>query len=265
MMRSLWTAASGMKAQQLNMDTISNNLANANTTAYKAQRAEFKDLLYETIKRTNLNDDQGRPVNLEVGHGVMPTATTRDFKTGSFQETQNPLDLAIDGNGFFAVTKPNGEVKYTKDGSFKLSVVDDEAKLTTSEGYAVLSDSDDEIILEQDMTDISVSQLGVVQAKNKDGEITELGRLKIMKFVNPEGLISEGQNLYGETAASGEAIDINEDDKDFAVLQGYLETSNVQLVEEMVKMITAQRAYEINTKSIQTSDEMMQMANGIKR
>jgi flagellar basal-body rod protein FlgG len=254
-----------MKAQQLNIDTISNNLANVNTTGYKTQRVEFKDLLYETVKKANINDDKGRPVNLEVGHGVMPSATTRDFKTGSFQETQNPFDLAIDGDCFFAVALPNGEIRYTRDGSFKLSVDGDEGILTTSDGYYVLDDGDDEIVIEAGMTDFAVDEYGNITARDEDGEIVELGRLKLVKFTNPEGLVSEGQNLFSPTEAAGEPIEIDEEDTGYRIIQGYLESSNVQVVEEMVKMITAQRAYEINSKAIQTSDEMMQTANNIRR
>lgn len=265
MIRSLWTAATGMQAQQLNIDNISNNLANVNTTAYKTSRVEFKDLLYSTIKNSNLADDKGRPVNLEVGHGVMPSATTRDFKNGSLIETQNPLDLAIDGDGFFAVVNPNNEVRYTRDGSFKLSIEDDEAKLTTSEGYYVLNEDDDQIIIEEGLKDINIDEFGFITAKDEDGEIVELGRLKIVKFPNPAGLISEGQNLYNSSVASGEEIPVDSEDMDSKIVQGYLEASNVKIVDEMVKMITAQRAYEISSKAIQTSDEMMQITNNLKR
>lgn len=265
MIRSLWTAATGMKAQQLNIDTISNNLANVNTNGYKTQRMEFKDLLYATIKKTNLTDDVGAPVNLEVGHGVMPTATTRDFKNGSLVETQNNLDFAIDGDGFFSVSLPNGEIRYTRDGSFKLSVDGDEATLVTSEGYYVLSEDDDVIVIESGLRDITVDNLGYITATDEDGEIVEIGRLKLVNFVNPAGLLSEGQNLYSATVASGEEILLEADTMKSKVIQGYLEASNVQVVEEMVKMITAQRAYEINSKSIQTADEMLQMANNLRR
>ncbi|WP_425447997.1 flagellar basal-body rod protein FlgG [Dethiothermospora halolimnae] len=265
MNRSLWTAASGMRGQQLNIDTISNNLANVNTTSYKKQRVEFKDLLYSTIKRTNLNDNQGRPVNLEVGHGVMPVATTKDFANGSPVETQNPLDVAIDGGGFFAVATPNEEIRFTRDGSFKLSVDDGERILTTSEGYYILTEDEDVITVEEGMTDLNVDQLGNVTARNEDGEIEELGRLAIIDFPNPQGLLSDGSNLYKTTEATGEPIFVEADQMKSKVLQGYLESSNVQIVEEMVKMITAQRAYEINSKSIQTTDEMMQQANNLKR
>ncbi|WP_353093760.1 flagellar basal-body rod protein FlgG [Tissierella praeacuta] len=264
-MRSLWTAATGMKAQQFNIDTISNNLANVNTTSYKVQRAEFKDLFYANIKRANINDDQGRPVNLEVGHGVMPVATKRDFRTSSFMETQGAFDFAINGEGFFAVELPNEDVRYTRDGSFKLSVDGDEATLVTSDGYFVLSEDDDLITIEDGVKDISVDELGYIYGRDEDDETVEIGRLKLVNFMNPEGLQSEGQNLYRATGASGEEIPLEAEEMNTKVVQGYLEASNVQVVDEMVKMITAQRAYEINSKTISTSDEMLQMANNLKR
>ncbi len=264
-MRSLWTAATGMKAQQFNIDTISNNLANVNTTSYKVQRAEFKDLFYANIKRANINDDQGRPVNLEVGHGVMPVATKRDFRTSSFMETQGTYDFAINGEGFFAVELPNGDIRYTRDGSFKLSIDGDEATLVTSEGYFVLSEDDDLITIETGIKDITVDELGYIYGKDEDDETVEIGRLMLVNFMNPEGLQSEGQNLYRATAASGEEILLEAEEMNTRVIQGYLEASNVQVVDEMVKMITAQRAYEINSKTITTSDEMLQLANNLKR
>lgn len=264
-MRSLWTAATGMKAQQFNIDTISNNLANVNTTSYKVQRAEFKDLFYANIKRANINDDQGRPVNLEVGHGVMPVATKRDFRTSSFMETQGTYDFAINGEGFFAVELPNGDRRYTRDGSFKLSMDGDEATLVTSEGYYVLSEDEDLITLEAGIKDITVDELGYIYGKDEDEELVEIGRLMLVNFMNPEGLESQGQNLYRASQASGDEIFLEAEEMDTRVIQGYLEASNVQVVDEMVKMITAQRAYEINSKTIATSDEMMQMANNLKR
>lgn len=264
-MRSLWTAATGMKAQQFNIDTISNNLANVNTTSYKVQRAEFKDLFYANIKRANINDDQGRPVNLEVGHGVMPIATKRDFRTSSFIETQGAFDFALNGEGFFAVELPNGDIRYTRDGSFKLSIDGDEATLVTSEGYFVLSEDDDLITIEAGVKDITVDELGYIYGKDEDDETVEIGRLMLVNFMNPEGLESQGQNLYKATVASGEEIFLEAEEMDTRVIQGYLESSNVQVVDEMVKMITAQRAYEINSKTITTSDEMLQMANNLKR
>lgn len=264
-MRSLWTAATGMKAQQFNIDTISNNLANVNTTSYKVKRAEFKDLFYANIKRANISDEGGRPVNLEVGHGTMPVATKGDFRPGSFLETQGEFDFAIDGAGFFVVELPNGDLRYTRDGSFKLSIDGDEAALVTSEGYFVISEDDDLIILDSGLRDVVVDEMGYIYALDEDNETVELGRLMITDFMNPQGLQSEGLNLYSETTASGEAMIMEDEEMNSRIIQGYLEASNVQVVDEMVKMIVAQRAYEINSKTITTSDEMMQMANNLKR
>ena len=264
-MRALWTAATGMKAQQLNIDTISNNLANVNTTSYKVQRAEFKDLFYSNLKRANIVDDQGRPVNLEVGHGVMPVATKKDYRNGSFMETQGAFDFALNGEGFFAVELPNGDIRYTRDGSFKLSMDGDEATLVTSDGYFVLSEDDDLITIEAGIKDITVDELGFINGRDEDDELVELGRLMLVNFMNPDGLQSEGQNLYRASEASGEEIFLEAEEMNTKVIQGYLESSNVQVVDEMVKMITAQRAYEINSKTITTSDEMMQLVNNLKR
>jgi len=263
-MRALWTAASGMKAQQLNIDTISNNLSNVNTTGYKKQRIEFKDLLYEQLRRTDFNEGEGKPVNLEVGHGVMPAATVRSYTTGSFEQTNNNLDLAINGDGFFVVRDNNDNLSFTKDGSFKLSIEDGEARMTTSDGYYVQSDIGD-VELGADIADIFVTADGLVSVRRSDSdEIEEIGTLMVVKFPNPAGLESMGKNLLKETSASGEYVESFAGDAG-EILQGFLETSNVQIVEEMIKMITAQRAYEINSKSIQTADEMLQMANNLRR
>ncbi|KXG76275.1 flagellar basal-body rod protein FlgG [Thermotalea metallivorans] len=263
-MRALWTAASGMKAQQLNVDTIANNLANVNTTGYKKQRVEFKDLLYETLNRTNLDQGQGKPVNLEVGHGVMPMATTRSFIKGNFEQTNNSLDFAIDGDGFFIVRDENDNLFYTRDGSFKLSIEDDEARLVTSEGYYVQADGGD-IELGGDIAEINVSEAGIITVKRKgEEELEEIGQITLVRFANPAGLESIGKNLYKATTASGEAIEAFEGEAG-SIMQGFLETSNVQVVEEMIKLITAQRAYEINSKSIQTADQMLEQANNLRR
>ncbi len=264
-MRALWTAASGMKAQQLNMDTISNNLANVNTTSYKRQKVEFKDLLYVNLKTTNLNDGEGKPVNLQVGHGVMPVATSRMFTTGNLERTDNPFDMAINGEGFFVIEDPNGNLFYTRDGNFKLSVEFDEMRLVTSEGYTVLSDFDDEIYFDEGMKDITVSENGLITAQTEDGDIEEVATIALAKFINPEGLEAVGKNLYKETVASGEEIRLEDEERTSGIMQNYLETSNVQIVDEMVRLITAQRAYEINSKTIQTADEMLGMANNLKR
>lgn len=264
-MRALWTAATGMKAQQFNIDTIANNLANVNTTSYKAQRAEFKDLLYSTLKRNNQVDEEGSPINLQVGHGVMTSATRKDFSQGSLIETNGTYDLAIDGDGFFSVMLPNGEIRYTRDGSFKLSVDYDEKMLVTSEGYIVLDEDDNEIYIENGITDISIDEMGYITGVDEDGEIVDIARLKVVQFPNPDGLLSEGANLYSQTPSSGEEIPIDAEDMDMRIIQGYLEASNVKIVDEMVKMISAQRAYEISSKAILTSDEMLQLVNNLKR
>jgi flagellar basal-body rod protein FlgG len=264
-MRALWTASTGMKAQQFNIDTIANNLSNVNTTAYKTGRAEFKDLFYSTLKKGRIQDDEGRPVNLEVGHGTMPVATKRDFRNGNLMPTEGTFDVAIDGEGFFAVELPDGETAYTRDGSFKISVDNDEGYLVTSEGYYVLSEDDDFIVIESGLKDIAIDEFGYITGEDEFGEIIDLGRIGLVKFTNPEGLQSEGRNLYTMTTASGEEMPIEVEDMQSRIIQGYLEASNVQIVDEMVKMITAQRAYEINSKTIQTSDEMLQLVNNLKR
>lgn len=264
MMRALWTASTGMNAQQLYVDTISNNIANVNTVAYKKNRMEFKDLLYETLERGLVKDGQGKPVNLQVGHGVKVSATTKFFTPGSMEITGNPYDMAIDGPGFFKAVGPNGEEFYTKDGSFKISVDGENMKLVTADGYFVQGSNGD-IDLGSDVKDVIIDESGLVTVRRTDDTLEEIDTMIIATFVNPAGLESVGKNLYKTSLASGEAFDASEDGSGGAVLQGYLETSNVQVVEEMVKLIQAQRAYEINSKSIQTADEMLGMANNLRR
>ncbi|MBE3591350.1 MAG: flagellar basal-body rod protein FlgG [Thermoanaerobacter sp.] len=266
MMRALWSAATGMTAQQLNVDVIANNLANVNTTAFKRDRAEFKDLIYQTLQRENVYGGQGKPVNMQVGVGVRPSAIVKDFTEGSLQQTENPLDLALDGEGFFAVLGPDDKVYYTRDGSFKLSADGNTLMLVTADGYPVLDDSGNPIVFDSTEKDISVSPMGVISVKNPDGTTQEVATLGIYNFVNPQGLLSVGSNLYEPTEASGQPG--TRDDfqgRMGKVMQGFLETSNVQVVKEMVDMIAAQRAYEINSKAIQTADEMLGLANNLRR
>lgn len=264
-MRALWTAATGMKSQQFNIDTIANNLSNVNTTSYKKKRAEFKDLFYTTLSRGIRTDEEGRPVNLEIGHGSRPAATGKDFSNGSLMPTENPLDLAIQGSGFFGVQLPNGEYNYTRDGSFKLSVEGGRNYLVTSEGYRVLDENNNPISFGTDVEDINIDNFGNISVEYSNGVEANAGRLKLVNFANPEGLLNEGNNLYSITAASGGEIPIGVNDMDGEIVQGYLEASNVEVVDEMVEMITAQRAYEINSKTIQVADEMKQLANNLKR
>lgn len=266
MMKALWTAASGMTAQQFNVDVISNNLSNVNTTGYKKERAEFKDLLYQTMDRAYMLDGKGKPVNLQVGHGVSTVATVRDFSTGNFDKTDNPLDFAIDGEGFFSVLGPTGDVVYTRDGSFKISVTDEGSKITTSDGYPILDDMGNEIVLDIDISRLNVSPVGELSYTDESGMIIPLGQtMGLVKFPNKYGLEAIGNNFYMENSASGLAVPDSELGKRSTVSQGYLEASNVQVVEEMVKLIVAQRAYEINSKAIQSSDDMLGMANNLKR
>lgn len=264
MMRALWTASTGMMAQQLNVDTISNNLANVNSIGYKKSRVEFKDLLYETLERGSVVDGNGKPINLQVGHGVKTAASVKFFTTGNLEVTNNPYDLAIDGQGFFKIIGANGEEYYTKDGSFKITVDGESYKLVTSEGYYLQSDNGD-IDLGTDVKDVSINENGLITVRRMDDSEEEIGNISITKFINPAGLESVGKNLFLQTSASGEAIDTQNDGTGGRLLQGYLESSNVQIVEEMVKLIQAQRAYEINSKSIQTADEMLGMANNLRR
>jgi len=270
MMRALWSASSGMQAQQLNVDIISNNLANVNTTGFKKNRAEFKDLIYETLRRPESPDllpGAAAPIGLQVGHGVRPSATARDFSEGNLQPTDNPLDVAIEGPGFFMVERPDGSLAFTRDGSFKLSLDGTDRILTTSNGYYVLDENESYIIIPEEYTDISISADGMITAVAEDGTVEELGRIGLVKFSNPAGLLAVGNNLYEATEASGEPI-VKDDDQApgyGTLLQGYLEMSNVKVVEEMVNLIVAQRAYEVNTKAVQTADEMLAQANNLRR
>lgn len=265
-MRSLWTAATGMKAQQFNIDTISHNLSNVNTTGFKRVHAEFQDLFYANIRRLNQLDENRRPVNLEVGHGVMPVATKRDFRPYSFMETDNIYDMALSGDGFFSVMTPSGE-RYTRDGSFKLSVNEDgTVTLVTSDGNFVLSETGEQITFDPKQGNFVVTPDGLIQLQPENGDpAVEVAKLKLVKFPNAGGLNPEGQNLFSRTENSGEEILLTPENSTTKVAQRYLEMSNVQIVDEMVRMITAQRAYEINSKAITTSDEMLQTANGLKR
>mgnify|MGYP000874247643 FL=1 len=260
MMRSLYTASTGMYAQQLNVDTIAHNMSNVNTTGFKKQRVEFQDLLYQTIRRPAVGAEITEPVGLQVGLGVKPVAINTLFSQGNPQQTSNPLDVAINGEGFFKVEVPGyDEPLYTRDGSFKL---DGEVQIVTADGYLVQGLDP----LDEGAYDITVDSDGLVTYKLPDGTEGEAGQIELAKFVNPAGLQKLGQNLYQETANSGEAVDWDpESDNTTSLEAGYLEMSNIQVVEEMVNLISAQRAYETNSKVIQSSDEMLQTANNLRR
>ena len=254
-MRSLWTSTTGMSAQNLNMDVIANNLANVSTTGFKKSRADFQDLLYQIMKvpGSPTSADTKSPTGIQVGLGVKPAAITKIFTTGDIVQTQNTLDVAIEGQGFFQVLLPDGNTAYTRAGNLKL---DGEGRITTSDGYPIQP----EITIPEDAREVTIADTGVVSAiLGSDTTSTELGNLDLVDFINESGLIAIGRNLFRETEASGAAIVGTPGTNGIGtLLQGYIEQSNVNLVEEMTQMITTQRAYEINSNVITTSDEMMQ-------
>ncbi|MBF0327451.1 flagellar basal-body rod protein FlgG [Magnetospirillum moscoviense] len=261
-MRSLNIAATGMLAQQTNVEVISNNIANMNTTAYTRRRPEFSDLLYQNLRRVGAaSSDAGTivPTGVQLGLGVKTTAVYRITEQGSVQNTDNPLDLAIQGKGYFQVKLPSGETAYTRDGSFQLS---DKGEIVTHEGYQVMPG----ISVPKDAVGVSVNASGQVLFK-KDGSIEsqEAGTFKMAIFPNEAGLEARGDNLFMETPASGAATEGNAGSTGFGtLLQGFLETSNVNVVAEVTNLISAQRAYEMNSKVISTSDEMMSTINQMK-
>jgi len=261
MMRALYTASTGMTAQQLNIDTLAHNMSNVNTIGYKKQRVEFQDLLYQTIRRPAADRDRNEPVGLAVGLGVRPAAINTLFSQGSLQNTQNPLDVAISGPGFFAVEVPGyDEPLYTRDGAIKINA---EGELVTADGYKYLGPDE----LDEGYTDVSIAPDGSISyLLPGETEPESADSFEIYKFSNPAGLQKIGRNLYQATENSGEPEEWDpDDDNTISLISGYLEMSNVQIVEEMVNLITAQRAYEFNSKVIQSSDEMLQTAANLRR
>ena len=264
MMRSLWTGASGMIGQQFNIDTIANNLANVNTTGFKKNRADFEDLLYQTTRLagTPATELTVVPTNTQVGHGVRPAASQKLFDQGSLQVTNNKTDIAIDGPGFFRILQYDGSYGYTRDGSFK---IDSNGQIVNSNGYRLLP----EIIIPPDVKpdSLAISPDGRVTIKfiGSDEDV-EIGQIELYRFINPAGLQAIGENLFITTNASGEAIGGRPGFDGMGKLrQGMLEMSNVNVIQEMVNMIVAQRAYEFNSKTIQTSDSMLSTAVSLKR
>ena len=262
-MKAMWSAASGMKSLQLKIDTISNNLANVNTTGFKKQRVEFKDLLYEKIQSSQIVDGDGRPTSIEIGQGVLTSSTTRSFNVGAMEATNNDLDVAINGLGFFAVEDAQGEIRYTKDGSFKLGVDEAVSQLVTSDGYKILGVGG-EITLGENVAKVDISKAGEITVTRTTGEKEIVGQLELFSFANPSGLESIGTNLYKATDSAGVPVS-NQEVPSGEIWQGFLESSNVQVVDEMINMITAQRAYEINSKTIQTGDNLLELANNLRR
>lgn len=261
MLRSLYTAATGMEAQQLRMDVISNNLANASTTGFKKTRAEFEDLLSETIKGGGAPGPRGGgdPSPLQVGLGVRTGSTTRSFGQGDLSTTNNPLDLAVQGSGFFRVQQANGEPAYTRAGNFR---VDATGRLVTQHGELV----EPGITVPSDATAVTVAADGTVSATQPGKtDPTDLGRIDLYTFTNPTGLLALGNNLFGQSPASGDAVLGKPGEQGVGTLgQGMLEGANVKAVEEMIDMIACQRAYELNSKIITTADQMLQRLTNLR-
>ncbi len=261
-MRALTTAATGMQAQQLNVEVIANNIANINTTGFKRQRAEFQDLLYQNIERVGVtSSDAGTivPTGVQVGVGVKAGSVYRVTEQGGLNQSSNPYDLALQGEGYFIVTLPDGRDAYTRAGNFAVNA---DGQLVTEDGFAVAPG----ISIPSDAISVSINRAGVVQAITGDGGAPQdVGALELARFVNPPGLEGIGDNMFLETAASGPANRGQPGSIGFAtILQGFLETSNVNAVSEISSLITAQRAYEMNSKVITTTDEMLRTASNLR-
>jgi flagellar basal-body rod protein FlgG len=255
MIRSLWISKTGLDAQQTQMDVTANNLANVSTTGFKRSRAVFEDLLYQTLRQPGAQSSQQTqlPTGLQIGTGVRPVSTERIFTQGNLQQTSNDKDVAIQGSGFFQVLLPDGTTGYTRDGSFQ---TDSQGQLVTSSGFVVQP----AITIPADAQSLTIARDGTVSVTQPGSSAaTQVGTLQLATFANPAGLESKGENLYIETASSG-SPNANTPGTNGAglLVQGYVETSNVNVVEELVNMIQTQRAYEINSKAITTSDQMLQ-------
>jgi flagellar basal-body rod protein FlgG len=263
MIRALYTSATGMTAQQLNMDVIANNLANVNTTGFKRSRADFQDLLYQNTRGAGTAASQGAevPTGIQIGLGARAAAVERIVTQGDFRQTGNNLDLVVEGDGFFQVQLPDGSIGYTRDGTFK---PDSQGRLVTSDGHPLLP----EITIPPEANGkVTVGQDGTISASLPGQQAPQqLGQIQLARFVNATGLESVGRNVFRPTAGSGSAATDTPGLNGMGTVgSGFLEMSNVKVVEEMVDMITAQRAYEINSKSIQAADEMLQVANNLRR
>ncbi len=262
MIRSLYTAATGMKAQDLNISVISNNLANVNTNGFKRSRADFQDLLYQNLRLVGTLSETGNqvPTGMQLGLGVKPGAIQKIYLQGDFAQTQSELDVAVEGKGFFQVSLPDGTIGYTRAGSFK---IDNTGAIVTSDGYPL----EPSVTLPSDATRVSIdAQGGVSVTQPGTTAPTLVGTIQLATFINPAGLQSIGRNLAQETDASGSPTTGNPGSDDRGTTQqGFLELSNVSVVEELVNLIAGQRAYEVSSKAIQTADEMLQTANNLKR
>lgn len=255
MINSLWISKTGMEAQQMQLDVISNNLANVSTTGFKRAHAMFEDLMYQNLRQvgSNSSEQSQLPTGLQVGLGVRTVATSRSFSQGNVQQSSNSLDVAIQGNGFFQVTMPDGSLGYTRDGSFQ---IDNQGRLVTNSGYPIANG----ITVPANAKGVSIAADGNVTASIPGNTAPQpIGTIALANFVNPAGLEPKGQNLYAESVASGQPNTGTPGVNGMGtVMQGFLETSNVNVVQELVTMIQTQRAYEMNSKAIQTSDQMLQ-------
>lgn len=261
MIRALWTAASGMQAQQLNMDVVANNIANVNTTGFKKSRADFQDMIYQNLKTPGApSTSTTQAVGVQVGLGTRAAAVTKLFTPGNFTQTGNELDFAIEGDGFYQILQPDGTTGYSRAGAFKR---DNQGRIVNSDGYALVP----EIVVPNNATKINVGidgTISVLQAGQTTP--TTIGNIQLATFSNPSGLSSKGHNLYQSTDASGAATTgIPGQNGLGTIAQGTLEMSNVSVMEEMVNLIVGQRAYEMNSKAVQAADEMLQQANNLKR
>ena len=261
MIRGLYTAATGMNSMQHQIDVTSNNIANVNTTGFKQDRAEFQDLMYETLNYTAGQTSQTtrNPTGIDTGLGVRISGIQKNFSEGDLKLTSNALDLAIEGSGFFQITLPSGEIAYTRNGAFKLN---EEGTIVNGNGYELSP----QIVVPDNVTDVSFGTDGIVSATDPTtGDTVDLGQIEIADFINPSGLTPLGESLYMQSEASGDVQTGNPLTDQFGgVRQGMIELSNVKLVNEMVDLITAQRAYEANSKSITTTDSMLDTVNRLK-
>ncbi|PLY09828.1 MAG: flagellar basal-body rod protein FlgG [Arcobacter sp.] len=261
MIRGLYTAATGMNSMQHQIDVTSNNIANVNTMGFKQDRAEFQDLMYETLNYTagKTSETTTNPTGMDVGLGVRVSGVQKNFLQGDLKLTSNTLDLAIEGNGFFQITMPDGETAYTRNGAFKL---DADGNIVNGNGYAL----NPQITVPSNLIDLTIANDGTVSATDPTtGTTTDLGQITIADFINDAGLTPLGESLYMVSDASGDPIEGNPTTDQFGgIRQGMIELSNVKLVNEMVDLITAQRAYEANSKAISTSDDMLDIVNRLK-
>ena len=262
MIRALFTAATGLLAQQMNTDVIANNIANANTPGFKRDRLNFQDLLYQTYRRAGQTTLTGSmvPNSLRVGHGVRPIATQKIFLLGAAQSTGNALDLMISGDGFFQVTLADGTAAYTRDGTFKL---DSEGNVVTADGLFI----EPPITIPADAVRIEVASDGTVSVQiGSDATLTQVGQISLVRFQNPAGLETIGQNLFKETDASGDPIEGTPGEEGFGqIAQGFIEASNVSIVEELVQLIIAQRAFETNSRAVDVADQLLNISNNLAR